>query len=350
MADYFPPAEKDGTWRLAAKAQQKANDLGFNPEKLAQARHYQYFLNSGDSFGVVIIRNGWMVDEYYTENVLPGTTFDIWSCTKSFTSMGIALLLEEYSDQLTYQTRVYDHLPQDLAPQDSLRLHITLEQLLDMASGLRGSGSGAIGMGVPYGDGEFEYALGFTKNRLGLSCDVVRDPGTSFDYSDANYSLLSLFFEKLLNEELGAFITRKVLTPMGISNFHWDPQGGSGKIGPHTNGHTGIHISVRDLARIGYLLLLRGVWGKEKLLPDMFFNQLFTSNTINVEYRNGFWNNYEGKYIPKVPEDTFYMKGYRSNRCYVIPSLNLVVARCGTGPAQWDERKLLGDIVGSIID
>lgn len=36
-------------------------------------------------------------------------------------------------------------------------------------------------------------------------------------------------------------------------------QGGSGFIGPHTNAHTGIHISARELARFGYLMLRNGI-------------------------------------------------------------------------------------------
>jgi hypothetical protein len=41
--------------------------------------------------------------------------------------------------------------------------------------------------------------------------------------------------------------------------------------------------------------------------------------------------------------------GYRSNKCYVIPSLDLVVARIGSGPVTWDEQLLLGGIVGAIL-
>jgi hypothetical protein len=42
------------------------------------------------------------------------------------------------------------------------------------------------------------------------------------------------------------------------------------------------------------------------------------------------------------------MSGFRSNRCYIVPSLDLVVARVGSGPATWDEQGLIGRIVEAV--
>lgn len=345
---YFPEPESRGTFRYARTDEKKSELCGFDPEKLRYTRHYQYFLNSGSSFGVVILRNEWMADEYYTENVLSNSSFDIWSCTKSFTSMAYAILIGEEENVVSYQERLYDHLPDEFRPNDERRLEITFEQLLDMTSGLRGAGNGSIGMGVPYGEGEFEYALGFSPNRNGLNCDLLKNPDSNYDYSDANYTLLALAFYYLTSEDIRDFINRKLFELIGVESAHWDMQGGYGKIGPFTNGHTGLHISTRDLARVGYLLLNNGIWDGKRILPELFFRQLWQKNKINQNYRNGFWMNTKERQIPSVPEDAYFMKGYRSNRCYIIPSLNLVVVRCGTGPAQWDEGKMLGDIVSSI--
>jgi len=41
---------------------------------------------------------------------------------------------------------------------------------------------------------------------------------------------------------------------------------------------------------------------------------------------------------------------HRSNRCYIVPSLDLVVARVGSGPPTCDEQGLIGGIVGAIIE
>jgi hypothetical protein len=90
------------------------------------------------------------------------------------------------------------------------------------------------------------------------------------------------------------------------------------------------------------------MWEEQRILPHLFFEQCQKISPANPQYGNGFWHNRERRLISGAPEDTYFMNGYRSNRCYVLPSLDMVVARCGTGPAQWPESKMLGEIVAAI--
>lgn len=347
-ADYYPLPESQGTFRFAQTAEDKRELCGFNAEKLTYARQFQYNLNSGESFGAVVLRNGWMADEYYTYNVLEGTSFDIWSCTKSFTSMAYACLIDERQGEISYSSKVYDFIPVGYHSEDKRRQTITIGQLLSMTSGLRGAANGGVGMGVPYAHGAFEYALGLSPNRDGLMCDLLSDPGTEYDYCDAGYTLLSLAFFHIAGEDMREYLFRTIFNKIGIESGHWDMQGGHGLIGPHTNGHTGLHLSVRDLARVGVLLLRTGSWEGERILPEWFIQRIYLVEVANPYYGNGFWKNYDRRLILNAPEDTYFMNGYRSNRCYVIPSMEMVISRCGTGPAQWNEGKLLGEIVASV--
>lgn len=142
----------------------------------------------------------------------------------------------------------------------------------------------------------------------------------------------------------------RVFDPIGIENLSWDVQGGSGFIGPHTNAHTGIHVSARELARFGYLMLHRGVWKGQRIIPEWRINLATkTSQDLNPSYGYTWWVNTKGTCWPNLPRDSFALSGYRSNRCYVIPFLDLVVAHVGSGPPSWDEQTLIGGIVDSII-
>jgi hypothetical protein len=49
--------------------------------------------------------------------------------------------------------------------------------------------------------------------------------------------------------------------------------------------------------------------------------------------------------INAIPTDAFSAWGYLMNSCYVVPSLDLVVVRLGTGPAEWDERVFIERVV-----
>ena len=41
-------------------------------------------------------------------------------------------------------------------------------------------------------------------------------------------------------------------------------------------------------------------------------------------------------------------EGYDSNRCYVVPSKDMVVVRVGAGPNQWNEQLLISSILDAI--
>ena len=57
-----------------------------------------------------------------------------------------------------------------------------------------------------------------------------------------------------------------------------------------------------------------------------------SSQELARSYGYGFWVNTDGSLWPGVPKDAFAFMGYATNRCYVIPSLDLVVVRVGYGP------------------
>ena len=146
------------------------------------------------------------------------------------------------------------------------------------------------------------------------------------------------------------YLKERVFDPIGIENLSWDVQGGSGFIGPHTNAHTGIHISARELARFGYLHLHSGVWNGEQLISRWWIDLATrTSQDLNPSYGYTWWVNTRGTCWPGIPRDAFALSGYRSNRCYIIPSLDLIVARVGSGPPSWDEQEFIEGIVSAVI-
>jgi len=51
-----------------------------------------------------------------------------------------------------------------------------------------------------------------------------------------------------------------------------------------------------------------------------------------------------------VPRDGFALQGYRANVCWIVPSLDLVVARVGSGPPSWEKALLISSIVDTIVD
>jgi len=220
-----------------------------------------------------------------------------------------------------------------------------------MTSGIPGERMGLIGMPTATGYGPFDHALGLCPNRFGRWADKISsEPGTQWDYSDPAFAHLSLIFSNVMGQEMNEYLKERIFDPIGMENLSWDVQGGSGFIGPHTNAHTGIHISARELARFGYLMLRGGVWNGKQLIPKWWMELATkTSQDLNPSYGYTWWANTKGASWPGIPEDAFALVGYRSNKCYIIPSLDIVVARVGSGPPTWSEPGLIGGVVDAII-
>ncbi len=357
QAVYYPPPESQGGWRYLKDPDEILSVAQMDPDRLEQVRQEQEFLYS-DSSGVVIIRHGYLVREFYTFNVLIPTRFDIWSCTKSLTGTAWGILLDDSARgalpggaEVSLDSRAYDFIPAGYPLSDPRKERITIRHLLSMTSGIPGEKMGVMGMPTVTWHGPFEHALGRCSNRYGRWADrLCGEWGTVWDYSDPAIAHLSLIFARLAGEEIADFMQRRVFGPIGAENVSWDGQGGSGFIGPHTNAHTGVHISARDLARFGYLALHKGRWENQPLISrDWMDLATRSSQSLNPSYGYTWWVNPGKCRWPNLPEDAFAMSGFRSNRCYIIPSLDLVVARVGSGPSTWDEEGLIAPIVEAVL-
>jgi CubicO group peptidase (beta-lactamase class C family) len=355
---YTPPPESSGGWRACQNDEQVRSLAGMDPQRLNLIRDQQLQIFQGP-WSIVIIRHGYLVAEWFGVPTMPHTTFDVWSCTKSATGVAFGLLLDDslhhklpHDAQISLDTPVYDFVPEGFPLSDPEKKKIKLRNTLTMTSGIPGESRGLIGLAVAPRSGEYELALGKEPNRFGISAaKLTGEPGTVWDYSDAAFAHLSLFFAHATGREIADYMKERVFDPIGIEDVSWDRQGGSGHIGPHTNAHSGLHLSARDFARLGYLLAHDGKWQDKQIVPQEWIQTATrSSQQLNPSYGYTFWVNTDGVLWPSAPRDAFAFRGYGANRCYVVPSLDLVVVRVGDAPPNWGEESLLPAVLAAIID
>jgi CubicO group peptidase (beta-lactamase class C family) len=356
---YTPPPESAGGWRWCKTPEQVRSLAGMDPDGLDLIKERQLQLFAGP-WQIVIIRKGYLVAEWYGVPTMATTTFDGWSATKSSTGIAFGLLLDDsrhhklpHDAQIDLDTSVYDYVPEAFPLTDPEKSKIKLRHLLTMTSGIPGEEHGLIGLSAEPGGGDFEIALGKQPNRFGKSAaKLTSEPGTRWEYSDAGFAHLSLFFYHATGRELADFMKERVFDPIGIENFGWDWQGGvAGNIGPHTNPHSGLRFTARNFARLGYLLAHDGKWGEKQIVPHWWL-ELATksSQKMNPNYGYTIWVNTAGTIWPTAPRDAFAFRGYTASRLYVVPSLDLVVARLGYAPQNWGEDNLLPAVLAAITD
>jgi putative ATP-binding cassette transporter len=130
------------------------------------------------------------------EAVTPRTVFAVGSLSKSFTALGVLLLVERGLASLVQSASAF--LP-------DLDGRITIRQLLHHTSGIPGSAG-------------FWLDGGSLENRVRALKGVrlLWAPGTSFQYSNANYDALGLLIERVSGKPYARFMREDVLNPLGL--------------------------------------------------------------------------------------------------------------------------------------
>jgi CubicO group peptidase (beta-lactamase class C family) len=349
QSNYFPPSESDGGWRSCLNDDDVRTKAGLDPRKLNIFAQTQYQIFAGP-WAIVVVRNGYVAAEWLGVPANPGSTFDIWSCTKSATAIAFGMLFAD-RPEITLESPAYEFIPEGQPLSDVRRSDIKLKHLLSMTSGIAGEAEGVMVLPVTPGRGEFEMALGKEATRFQvLTAAMMAAPGERWNYSDLAYSHLSLIFSRITGREINDYLRERLFAPLGIRNYCWDMIGGAGHIGPHTNPGAGLHISARDLSRLGYLLAHKGIWEGKRIVPEGWINLATqSSQNLNRSYGYGFWVNTDGIEWPAAPRDAFAFKGFGANRCHVVPSLDLVVVRVGYAPPNWGEDSILPAILDAVI-
>ena len=302
-------------------------DQGVDSAKLNAAMEYL-----GDAYGgagvseTVVIRNGYMIwkgnriDEVHT----------IHSCTKTFTSTVLGLLIDDGKCDL--DDLAIKYVP-DLADTYPEYASIKLRHLASMTSGYDGE-RGEKTEEKPWGD-ELKY-LNPVKPLFA--------PGTAYKYHDAAIHLLGSIITRIAGEPMEDIFRRRIADPIGMKGWKWINLGFVDGIlfnSPSGIYNGGIHISAREMARYGYLYLNRGNWNGKQLISTDWVDQA-TVNQVPASFRalSGAGSGHYGFFWwtngvkadgsrpwPSAPPKTYAARGGSSNYCYVIPEWNMVIVR-----------------------
>jgi len=140
-----------------------------------------------------------------------------------------------------------------------------------------------------------------------LAQPLKHEPGTHVTYSNSNFYLISRIIHKVSGMNMSAFLRKHLFTPLGIKDFAWAecPQ-------DYTQGGTGLHMSTKDMAKLGVLYLNKGVWGGKQIISEAWINEATKNQTSHIPWtRFGFGLNalengfeFAGAYNQFVTVDT----------------------------------------------
>jgi len=274
---------------------------------------------------LLLVRHGKLVVDAYYAPYRSGIKHVVNSTTKAVmgTLIGVAVqdgLLKDTSQPML--AFLGDKTGAGLAADKQA---ITVQHLLDMTSGLDWK--------EPL-DGLPESMLQMRRSPDWLSFVLGRPmaqaPGASFNYNSGNSQLLSAVLTKLSGRSAADFARERLFEPLGITDTVWrqDPQG-------LATGGFGLYLHPRDMAKIGYLYLHKGMWQDRQLLPPNWTDtvtrasiDMHQSFAPALRYANGWW---------VFPERGIYMAvGYHRQLIVVLPKYDMVAVLTGKSHYSFD--------------
>ncbi len=310
-------------------------------EAVASAFQEQHKGKATGTRALLVIYQNKIAVEKYAQGFDTNSMFLGWSIAKSVTGAFIGVLVRQgkLDDNKAAPVSTWQRSADG-------RGDIQLKDLLQQTSGLDfrenyNSYSSATNMLFNKGD-MAAYAE---------SLPLKVKPATEFYYSSGNSNILSgIVRNKVGEKEYHAFPYKELFHKLGMYHTLMEPDASGTFVGSSY-----VWASARDYARFGLLYLNDGVWNNERILPEGWVKKSTTppaSNTLK-NYGYQFWLNgldvhdRSKKEFPQMPGDFFYADGYKGQRIYIVPSLQLVAVRFGLD--NFDEQTFLRLLAEAVI-
>ena len=220
------------------------------PDSVAKAMDGFFEAAATDSLNVqsvMIVKDGNVIYSRWLGEEAENKPHVLHSVSKTFTATAVGLAIADGKMALT--DKIIDFFPDNLPAEVSDNLKaMTVRDLLTMSCGhdVEPSFRGA----------EQDWVTLF------LSHPVVHEPGTFYLYNSLGTYMLSAIVQKITGEKVVDYLTPRLFEPLHIDKPQWDesPQG-------INCGGWGLYLKTEDLAKMGQLLLQKGEWNGQQLIP-----------------------------------------------------------------------------------
>lgn len=338
---------------------------GMDAAVLDGARSYA-FVPQRNTQGVVVVRHGVIVAEWYADGAAADSWAASWSVGKSITSALVGIAIEE------------GHIPDVDVPMTTYypqwagtaREGTTLRDVLTMTSGLRWQESYSVDDAAT---SDIIQMVATQRDQLAYAASRPQEvpAGTRFSYSSGDTMLLSGVLEQATGVPVREYAQEKLFGPMGMDQAEmWTDAEGN------TLTYCCVDTTSRGFARFGQVYLQGGEWGGHQVVPEDWVEESLAPSPTYDGYGYQWWLTPASGDRPA----RFSARGHDGQYIYVIPSLDLVVVRNGTyvkdpgppvgdpnlfvrypsdglipgkgtiGPQGWSDDTFLAPIIASVTD
>jgi CubicO group peptidase (beta-lactamase class C family) len=298
-----------------------------NYQKWNTSENYNaYLLSKDDSFlhskyesiAYLVIKDSNIVFESYWNDYSQDSYSSSFSMAKSIVSLLIGIAIDE---GLIYS--VDDPVSKYIPEFNNKKYEISIRDLLTMSSGLEWNES----YFNPFSVTTKAY-YGRSLNELVLNAKSKQEPSSKFEYITANPQLLSIILKRVTNQSLSNYASDKLWKPLGAKNaatWSLDEKNGDEKA------FCCFNSNARDFARIGQLLLNKGLWNGKRIISESYLKESLSAAS-NLKDENGNSVDFYGFqwWISDYDDlNVYYARGILGQYIIIIPEKNMVIVRLG---------------------
>lgn len=260
----------------------------------------------------LVIKNDTILFEKYYEGYKRDSISNIFSVSKSVTSLLIGIAIDEGVIE-NVNNPITKYIP-ELAKANKTFNKLTIEHLLNMRSGLKFDES----YSSPFDEVSKLY-YGTNQMKQISAMQFIHEPGTYHDYQSVCTTLLGIAIERATKKELGKYLEEKIWQPLQMeNNATWSIDDKTCK---NTKAFCCLNTTAIDLAKLARLVMHKGKFKGKQIVSEKWIDKLTKGNKDNDCYQYQ-WYSYN------CSED-YYALGILGQIVYIVPSEDLIIIRLG---------------------
>lgn len=290
----------------------------YNQQK--EPANFEKYNTETQSKAFLVFKGDEILFEKYWDGHTDKTVSNSFSAAKTVIALLIGIAVDEGKIK-SLDDPIGDYLPEFKEGDKSI---ITIRNLLNMSSGLDWTESGK----NPLSNNAESY-YGTDLYGLVTRQNLIRKPGKDFIYQSGNSQLLGFIIKNATGKSISEYCSEKIWSKIGMeSNAFWslDKKDGDEKA------FCCLYATARDFGRIGKLILRKGKFGNEQIVPEWYMiemaimpTQMGTEEGVsNHQYGLHIWL-YEGYKSPVQ-----YCRGIKGQYMISIPDEDVVIVRLGS--------------------
>ncbi|MFK7954863.1 MAG: serine hydrolase domain-containing protein [Lysobacterales bacterium] len=305
--------------------------------------------NQHGGLGLMVWHKGSLAAQTFADELTPLQHFSTFSMHKSVLAIAILAAIEDgiissVDDSVGSYIEEWSGDP---------RGDISLRHFLTHSSGLKHFALGGQSTEAA------NLMLSSKVSQTALSFPLAFEPGTRFNYSNANSQIAGVVLERALaksGRRYADYLSARVWQPLGNAPAAlWlEAEGGSPRF------YSGLEAGLTDWLRLGVMLANNGSAGGKPILSPESVASLSTPSANNSSYGlhvwlGGDWHA-QRLYGPETPltvaheapfmaSDVTFFDGFGGQRVYIIPSAELVVARAGNVDMTYDDSIIVNTLL-----